>query len=135
MRMRGGVFIAVDDNGTLHKTAFTEYRAKYTEHPDSKVVFENCKIPLVVDVLRSAKRLHMAIPEIGVVNWDFTLDVEGKPVLIEANIRCGSPWMSEMAHGRGPFGEDTAKILRWMRVMKGLKVNDRGNFSFGRNFE
>ncbi|MBO7303944.1 MAG: hypothetical protein J6V09_01815 [Clostridia bacterium] len=36
----GGIFIALEDDGTLHKSAFSEYREEYTVHPDTNVVFE-----------------------------------------------------------------------------------------------
>lgn len=131
----GGIFIAIDDNGTLHDKAFTEFRDIFTMHPDSLQVFSENRIPLVNKVIDAAERMHMAVSELGVVNWDFTIDELGNPILIEANLRAGSVWLSEMAHGCGPFGKDTDIILRWMRLMKKVKVTDRSRYAFGKNFE
>lgn len=121
----GGIFIGVDDNGTLHKTAFTEFCDKFTEHPDTKLVFENHKIEGVQKVIEAAKLMHSALPQIGSFNWDFTIDEHGEPVLIEANVDGGSIWLIEMAHGKGAFGENTKDILKWTRKMKMLNLSDR----------
>ena len=121
----GGVFIAVENDGTLHQTAFTEFREKYNEHPETHVVFEGYKIKNFDRVLTAAVKMHSAIPQIGVVNWDFTIDHEEEPVLIEANINGGSIWLPQMAWGCGAFGEDTKEILQWIRGQKSLPVYKR----------
>ena len=81
----GGMFIALDKDGTLHKHAFTEFREVFLRHPDTHLRFEGYQIPLLPKVVEAAQRMHTAIPQLGVVNWDFTIDEEGNPVLIEAN--------------------------------------------------
>ena len=57
--------------------------------------------------------MAMQLPEIGVVNWDFTVDHNNNPVLIEANIGGGSIWLTQMANGRladGPsYGHQRAQ--------------------------
>lgn len=131
----GGMFIAVSDEGVLHKTAFTEFKKEFTIHPDSGTVFDGYKIDLFPRVLEAAERLHMALPQIGVVNWDFTIDDKGEPILIEANMRngkqSGSIWLVEMAHGSGAFGENTAEVLRWLRLMKKTPKEKRYLYEFG----
>ena len=125
----GGIFVAVDDDGTLHKSAFTEYRKEYTVHPDTGIAFEGQKIEHFEKVLALAKRLQLAIPQVGVINWDFTINEEGEPVLIEANmkneIQSGSVWLIQMAHGKGAFGENTAKILQYIRRAKKMSFTER----------
>lgn len=131
----GGMFIALDNDGQLHEKAFTEFKEEYSVHPDTNVVFSQWRIELFPRILEAAEFMHRAVPQLGIVNWDFTLDADGQPVLIEANIRGGSPWMAEMAHGCGPFGEHTAEILRWTRVMKTMSKSQRRKYEFGYNFE
>lgn len=121
----GGIFIALDNDGTLHRTAFTEFCDKFNEHPDTKVKFEGHKIFGVEKVIESAKRMHQALPQLGSYNWDFTIDEEGEPVLIEANVNGGSIWLIEMAHGKGAFGENTKDVLKRIRKMKSLNSSDR----------
>ena len=131
----GGMFIAVDDDGTLHKTAFTEFKCEFTEHPDTHLVFEGYKIDGVPAALAAAKRLHECVPQIGCVNWDLTLDSDGEPVLIEANMNNGnsggSIWLCEMAHGVAPFGDNTREVLRWLRVMKRVPKSKWHKYAFG----
>ena len=127
----GGMFIAVNDDGTLHKTAFTEFKKEFTIHPDTKLVFEGYRISLFSKVISAAKRMHDAIPQIGVVNWDFTIDAEGDPLLIEANLSGGGIWVFQMAHGKGVFGENTEEILQWISRMQRLKKEDRSKYRFG----
>lgn len=64
----GGMFIALSDDGTLHKTAFTEFKEEFVEHPDSKLKFEGYRIPLLPNVVDAVKRMHYSLPAIGVIN-------------------------------------------------------------------
>lgn len=127
----GGMFIALSDDGTLHKTAFTEFKEEFVEHPDSKLKFEGYRIPLLPNVVDAVKRMHYSLPAIGVINWDMTLDESGQPVLIEANVNGGSIWLFQMAHGCGVFGERTPEILRWLHKMNKTKYSDRAQYYFG----
>ncbi len=121
----GGMFVAVDYDGTLHERAFTEFRQKFTQHPDTGITFNGYKIVGFPDVLRAAERMHEVIPQIGVVNWDFTINEDGRPLLMEGNMRSGSIWLAQMAHGKAIFGDDTAEILQWTQKMKRLKRSQR----------
>ena len=121
----GGMFIALDDDGAMHRTAFTEFRNIFTEHPDTHVKFEGYKIPLLPKVIEAAVRCHSFIPQVGCVNWDFTLDSNGMPMLIEANMGASGIWIFQMAHGKGPFGDLTPDILQWLRVMNKTKKTER----------
>lgn len=129
----GGIFIAVDDDGTLHETAFTEYRKKYTVHPDTNLIFEGHKIEHLDKVIELAKRLQYAIPQVAVVNWDFTIDEKGEPILIEANmkneVQAGSIWLPQMAHGKGAFGDNTEKVLQYIRRAKKKSFTKRKNIT------
>lgn len=127
----GGMFIAVDNNGKLHKTAFTEFKTEYQKHPDTGVIFDGYEIPGFSKVIDCAKKMHANIPQIGSVNWDFTIDETETPVLIEANVMGGSVWLSEMAHGCGPFGDKTSEILRWLKFMNSSSPKERQNYMFG----
>ena len=92
----GGMFIALDDNGVLHETAFTEFRDSYTSHPDTGIKFDGCKIDFFESVIKAAKKFHSVVPELGVYNWGFTIDENGNPALIEVNTDFGGIWVLEM---------------------------------------
>lgn len=123
----GGMFIAIDADGSLHDTAFTEFQERFKEHPDTHFKYCGYKIPMFSKVLESAIHCHSFIPQVGCINWDFTIDESGEPLLIEANIRGGGIWVFEMAHGTGPFGEKTPEILHWIKFMMNAKKSDRNN--------
>jgi D-alanine-D-alanine ligase-like ATP-grasp enzyme len=128
----GGMFIAVDDDGTLHDRAFTEFKEEFTKHPDTGVVFENYKIENFPKVLEAAKRMSSMVPQVGCVHWDFTIDDEGEPLLIEGNMKFGSVWMIEMARGVAPFGERTEEVLRWLGKMRKTKASERYKYLYGK---
>lgn len=127
----GGMFIAVEEDGRLHEKAFTEFKKEYIYHPDSKIIFKNYRIPNIDKIIEAAKNMHSLLPQIGSYNWDFTLNQEGKPVLIEANIGNGSIWLPQMSHGKGAFGERTPEILRWIAKLEKLKKSERDDYAFG----
>lgn len=112
----GGIFIGVSDEGYLREKAFTEFRNSFERHPDTNVLFAGYRIDGFNKVLSTAKTMHARLAQVGVVNWDFTIDSHGDPIIIEANMNLGgSIWLSEMANGCGPFGERLEPILRWIR--------------------
>ncbi|MDD6400222.1 MAG: sugar-transfer associated ATP-grasp domain-containing protein [Lachnospiraceae bacterium] len=121
----GGIFIGVENDGTLKSTAFTEFRDTFNEHPNTHVVFKGYRIEHFDRIVEAAKMLHSTIPQLGIYNWDFTINEEGTPVLIEANTLSGSIWLAEMAHGIGVFGDKTEDVLKWIRHMKRLKKSNR----------
>ena len=94
--------------------------------------FDECKVALLPRVIETAERMHRSIPQLGVVNWDFTLDEDGTPLLIEANVLGGGIWVFEMAHGKSAFGSLTPEILRWLRQMKRMSYTEREAW-FARN--
>lgn len=108
----GGMFIGVADSGELLEEAFTEYQKRYVKHPDTGVVFKGYKIPCVPQIREVAIALHERVPMLQFISWDFTVDEEEKIVLIEANLHSQAVWISQIAHGKAMFGNDTAELLR-----------------------
>ena len=108
----GGMFIGVTPEGTLLKEAFTEYQQRYTQHPVTGVVFEGYALPRVPDIIRLAMQMHKNYPSMRFISWDFTVDKDENIVLIEANLHSHTIWMSQYAHGKGFFGDDTAEMLQ-----------------------
>ena len=115
----GGMLIGISYDGVLKKTAFTEFRVRFDKHPDTGVIFENYRISGFKKVLAATQTMHARTPQIGVIIWDFKLDENECPVLIEINSALvGSMWMTLMANGVGPFGEKLYGILCWIHDMK-----------------
>lgn len=128
----GGMFIAVHSDGSLGDHAVTEFNQQFTKHPDSGIVFKDYVIASYDKMILAAKRMHEMVPQIGVVNWDFTVDADGEPILIEANISGGSIWLPQMVHGVGAFEERTEEVLQWLRFMKKLKPSERKTYVGGK---
>lgn len=128
----GGIFIAIDEDGKLHEKAFTEFNDQFARHPDSEIEFKDYKIDHFDKVIKSAYKMHSVMSQIGCINWDFTIDNNEEPVLIEANTLGGSIWLCQMAHGKGPFGELTPEILQWLRLMKNTPKSKRDKYAFGK---
>ena len=131
----GGIFIGVYNNGKLRKYAYEDYMSPskgIPQHPDSGIKFADYKIISIENVIETARKAHRTLPKIGLVNWDFCLDETGTPILIEANIVRGegNDFVS-VAWEQGLFGEHTAEILQWARVMKTLKIQEREKYIFG----
>lgn len=103
----GGMFIGISDDGVLRKSAFTEFLGRFDKHSGTEITFKNYHINGSKKVLTAAQTMHARIPQVSVINWDFTLNEKESPVLIEINIDLGgSIWMTQMANGVGPFDEN-----------------------------
>ena len=85
----GGLVVGVQDDGSLLSTAYElgygDKNKRFTAHPDSGVVFSGRQLPGIPKMVQAAYLLQGRYPHIGIISWDFTLDVLGNPVLIEAN--------------------------------------------------
>jgi len=115
----GGICIGVMENGELCDHAYTEFRVdKYAEHPSTGVKFEGYRIRNVDKVINAAIECHKRTPHMIMASWDFTLNENGQPVLIEVNLTRQSESFPQYTHGRSLFGENTAKMLE-IRNKKG----------------
>lgn len=115
----GGLVIGVQDDGSLlpkaYELGYGDKNKSFTAHPDSGVVFSEMQLPGISEMIQAAYLLHGRYPHIGVISWDFTLDAQGKPVLIEANIVGQSIWICQMIHGKGALGDNTKAILKLLK--------------------
>lgn len=87
----GGIKIGVNEDGKLQKFGFYRkpYGTKTTQHPDSKIVFENYQIPYFVEAVEMCKSFHARIKEIHLIGWDVAITENG-PLFIEGNDSCGT---------------------------------------------
>ena len=113
----GGLSIGVNEDGSLMSTAFSEYGNKYTEHPDTKVVFKDYLIGenFVKKTMRAAMLLHERVPYLKILSWDLTIDEDGMVTIIEVNTTGQSAWFPQMVTGKSLFGFNTSKILKLIR--------------------
>ena len=103
----GGVNIGISDDYKFRKYAFTEYGDKYEVHPYSKIRFEGYDISPLRRIVEVAHRLHGYVPMLKMISWDWSLDENDMPVLIEMNISGQSVWFPQMVNGESFFGVNT----------------------------
>ncbi len=130
----GGIFVGIDDDGKLHDKAYNEFKDEYLMHPNTNYTFKNKKIELFPEVLEKCIDMHEHIPNVGILNWDMTIDEKGQVVLIEINVNDGGIWIHQFAHGKPAFGDLTPEILEWLSFMKKVKLKDRKKYLFGMNW-
>ncbi len=106
----GGITCGICKNGQLKPVAYSANGKKYDEHPNTHLHFDTITIPNYIDILKLVDHLHTRLPHFRLVSWDFALDRENNPVLIETNLRYGELEFHQL--NNGPiFGDDTKKIL------------------------
>ncbi len=115
---QGGLFVGVNDKGQLKDCAFTEFRERFTSHPDTGIVFGQHYVPEVPKVLDAVRQLHSRIPQVGMISWDTIVDNNGDVVIIELNLDGQSVWVVQMANGTGAFGENTEEILERLNELR-----------------
>ncbi|KEY18785.1 sugar-transfer associated ATP-grasp domain-containing protein [Kaistella antarctica] len=116
----GGITVGVDtDNGCLMKKAYqlgyTNTKTIMLKHPDTNVIFENFKITGLDKVITAAKRLHEFTPNTRIISWDFTINHDYEPLLIEANYLGQSAWFNQITTGKSLFGNHITSILNLLK--------------------
>ncbi len=109
----GGFACGIDPNGFLKKYAYTrnDYTNAVTAHPDSDVSFEGIQIPSWDKLIALVKKAHPQIPHFRMVSWDITIDRDGDPVLVEANLNDGVNRTHQVLNGP-VFGDLTEDVLK-----------------------
>ncbi len=108
----GGFFCGIDSEGKLMRDAYGYNSTKsFQSDPETGLVFEGYEIPSYGKAIEMVKKAHPMLPCFRLISWDMTIDEDGEPVLIEANLTNGSLVMHQQTHGP-LFGKDTKKIVR-----------------------
>ena len=106
----GGITCGITNNGKLKNVAFSKSGKKYFKHPDSNIAFLDYEVPGFKAIVELVLMLHCNIPHFRLVSWDFAVNENERPVLIEANLHYGELDFHQL--NNGPiFGDDTCKIL------------------------
>ena len=105
---QGGISAKINDDGLLAKYAYGAPGEEKIEKTDNGVIIEGYRIPSFDRVLDLAKECHLRLPYFKIVGWDFCVDHNGDPLLIEWN---SNPDLSQTANGPA-FGKYTDRILK-----------------------
>ncbi len=120
----GGVFTGIDIvSGTLKKYGHIRKAGQYESflsHPNSKVIFENYEIQGFQKIIELIRNNARYLPKTRLLGWDFTLDANNEPVMIEVNIEDHDLAMMQMANG--PYFADQELMARVLtEVFEGEK--------------
>ena len=80
----GGVYVAVDADGSVRPPAWDEQHAFHENHPTTGLSFSGRRIPHIEAVFDLALRCAQEFPYCGLVGWDIAVDAEG-PLVLEGN--------------------------------------------------
>ena len=106
----GGMSCGITEDNRLKRWAYTSKGERCEKHPDTGTVFEGFELPSMDQVRAIVKANHSAFPHFRLMSWDFAIDDEGDPVLIEVNVSYGD--LDCHQFNNGPlFGEDTKSIM------------------------
>ena len=117
----GGINADIDlATGTILDCAYGTPAEKRIEATDCGTVLKGFAIPSFSKVTALVKELHTRLPYFNLIGWDFGIDQQGEPVLIEWN---RAPDLSQTAHGPA-FGEMTEEILLSLRHKPNTVLNN-----------
>ncbi len=82
----GGLAIGINKDGTLKERGFYKpvHGTCRRDHPDSRIVFSEFKVPYYQEAIQVACRAHQFFPNIRSIGWDVAIQEDG-PVFIEGN--------------------------------------------------
>lgn len=108
----GGITVGINaSTGKLNDTAYSPAGISYDRHPTSDVKFSDIILPNFGKVIENAKLGALNMPQFRLISWDFAIDKNLDPVLIEANLYVGELEFHQL--NNGPiFGDETDEILK-----------------------
>ena len=106
----GGLMVGLKID-SLNEAKLREYGFAF--HPDTKIEFKDSEIPNFPAIIKSVKKLANFVPYQRLIGWDFGIDVNGDPVLIELNIGSGV-WGHQIANGEPLFGDFSSEVKEYI---------------------
>lgn len=105
----GGVNCAIHADGTLSNKLYNAIGTLFEGHPNSGSL-ENRKIENFEAVVKAACDSHKQLPYMGIISWDFALNCDAEPVLVEFNMKPQGLDLHQRENGP-IFGDMTISVL------------------------
>ena len=106
----GGIVCGITSDGHLKEVAYDGAANRYYRHPQGSE-FKCMEVPSFHKCVEAAKRLaYRFYGASRLISWDFAVDEDGEPVLIEMNISFGELDFHQLCNGP-IFGEDAKAII------------------------
>lgn len=107
----GGIVCGIKNNGSLKDCAYDSSANYYPKHPNG-LSFVNIKVPSYDKCVEIAKDLAPRfLNYTKLISWDFAIDMNSEPVLIEANLTGGQLDFHQLCNGP-IWGNITDKVLK-----------------------
>ena len=109
----GGLFCGITAEGVLKDKAYDKSRHCYDRHPQG-AAFAGIKVPSFDLICQQVKMLAPRLATATrMVSWDYCVERDGTPVLVEANLTLGGVNVHQVANGP-VFGDMTERVLRYV---------------------
>ena len=109
-----GMFVVgIDDNGVLKDRAYHSC-GKQIERCPNGTEFAGKTIPGFEKMKDIIVDLHSKMAHFGFISWDFVIDTEGNPKVMEYNIK--GPGVLYYQYANGPLlGDYTGEVIKWLK--------------------
>lgn len=109
----GGLVCGLRNNGQLREVAYDIVNNPYLQHPQG-TLFPEVIIPSFDKCIEISCRLAGRFASVAkLISWDFAVDVDSNPVLIEANFTYGGIGVHQKCNGP-LFGDKTAEVIKYV---------------------
>lgn len=113
----GGCACPIKPDGWLQEKAVNR-QSKWTDSSPNGIKFKDIQVPNYAGVIDAIRHLHNQLPYFNIVGWDFSVDENNNPVLIEFNTM---PGQNQIGCGEPTFGSMTDEVLEDVFIKKTLK--------------
>lgn len=111
----GGIQCNINVDGSLNSYALGQYANKFLEHPNSRMKFQDIKVPFYDELNKVIVEISNQIPLCNLVSLDMALDNNNKWRCIEINLGGQTIRFAQYA-GKGFFGEYTNEVIERVLV-------------------
>lgn len=102
--------ININQYGHMHAKKFN-FTGNVIDDSDFIEDFNNKSVPGYLSAVEVIKRMHMKLPYFRLISWDFAIDINENPILIEYNLRSPDAKMHQIFNDP-LFGDLTDEILK-----------------------
>ena len=107
---QNGVSVGIDNNGITKNEAYLSRKGtKLSSHPQEHNLY-GVKIPNFDKIVDIARSEHKKFSHFKIIGWDFAIDNEDNPMLIEFNVSAPGIKIPQLTNGP-LFGELTNEVL------------------------
>ena len=106
----GGLGVGIKDDGSLTFASSDTDGLRKDVHITG-FRYDSHKIPNFPSICKTAIQLHQYTPQCCIIGWDFALDKNNTPILIEANFTRPEVESQQILEGHPIFGDRTQEVL------------------------